>query len=93
MRVAVIGGTGIAGRHTVQALRRAGHDAIVVARSRGVDVFTGEGLDDALVGVGAVVDVSSVQAPDAEATRNFFAAATGQASRAAVRRRCGPLRG
>jgi len=53
MRVAVIGGTGIAGRHTVAALRRAGQDTVVVSRSRGVDVSTGKGLDDALAGVAA----------------------------------------
>jgi uncharacterized protein YbjT (DUF2867 family) len=76
MRIAVIGGTGVAGRHTVEALRRAGHDTIVVARSRGVDIATGEGLDDALVGVDTVIDVTNIQAPDAEATRNLFAAAT-----------------
>ena len=29
MRIAVIGGTGVVGHHTVEALRRAGHDATV----------------------------------------------------------------
>jgi uncharacterized protein YbjT (DUF2867 family) len=76
MRIAVIGGTGVVGRHTVEALRRAGHDTVVVARSCGVDISTGEGLDDALVGVETVIDVSNIQAPDAEATRRLFAAAT-----------------
>jgi uncharacterized protein YbjT (DUF2867 family) len=76
MRIAVIGGTGVVGHHTVQALRRAGHDTVVVARARGVDVLTGEGLDDALAGVDAVIDVSNVQAPDAQAAQHFFAAAT-----------------
>jgi uncharacterized protein YbjT (DUF2867 family) len=76
MRIAVIGGTGVVGRHTVEALRRAGHDTVVVARSRGVDVATGEGLDNALNRVDAVIDVSRMQAPDAEAMRNLFAAAT-----------------
>ena len=76
MRIAVIGGTGLVGRHTVEALRGAGHVIIVVARARGVNVLTGEGLDDALVGVDAVIDVSNVQAPDAQATQHFFAAAT-----------------
>ena len=28
MRIAVIGGAGVAGRHTVKALRRAGHDSL-----------------------------------------------------------------
>ena len=37
MRIAVIGGTGVAGRATVAALRQAGHDVAVLARSRGVD--------------------------------------------------------
>ena len=58
--------------HTVEALGRAGHDIVVVARSHGVDVATGEGLDDALAGVEAVVDVTNMQAPDAEATRNLL---------------------
>jgi uncharacterized protein YbjT (DUF2867 family) len=76
MRVAVIGGTGVAGRHTVAALRRAGHEAVAVARSRGVDVTTGDGLAEALAGVHVVVDVSAMQAGDAEATRNLFGTAT-----------------
>ena len=37
MRIAVIGGTGVVGHHTVEALRRAGHDIVVVARSHGVN--------------------------------------------------------
>ena len=36
VRIAVAGGTGLAGRHTVAALRQAGHDAVVLARSVGV---------------------------------------------------------
>ena len=76
MRIAVIGGTGVVSRHTVEALRRAEHDTVVVARARGVDILTGGGLDDALVGVEAVIDVSKVQAPDAQATQHFFATAT-----------------
>jgi uncharacterized protein YbjT (DUF2867 family) len=57
MRIAVVGGTGAAGRLTVAVLRRAGHAVVVVARSRGIDVLSGEGLDDALAGADAVVDV------------------------------------
>jgi hypothetical protein len=30
---------------------------VVVARSRGIEVLSGEGLDDALAGADAVVDV------------------------------------
>jgi nucleoside-diphosphate-sugar epimerase len=32
MHIAVIGGTGVAARHTVEALARAGHDAVVLSR-------------------------------------------------------------
>ena len=76
MRIAVIGGTGIIGRHTMKALRRSRHDTIMIARSRGVDISSGQGLEDALIGVGTVIDITNLQAPDGEATRNLFAAAT-----------------
>jgi uncharacterized protein YbjT (DUF2867 family) len=64
MRIAVVGGTGFVGRHTVAALQRAGHDTVVIARSRGVDASTGRGLDEALAGTDAVVDVTTVPPAD-----------------------------
>ena len=76
MRIAVVGGTGTAGRPTVESLRRAGHEPIVISRSRGVDVATGAGLAQALEGVEVVIDVTSVQGPDPEATRALFERAT-----------------
>lgn len=76
MRIAVIGGTGVAGRHVVEAIRRRGHDAVVVSRSRGVDVISGQGLDDALAGVTSVVDVTNVQADDIAGTARLFSTAT-----------------
>ena len=72
MRVAVVGGTGLVGRYTVETLGRAGHEPIVVARSRGVDVTTGAGLDRALAGVEAVVDVTNTADTDPTTTREFF---------------------
>lgn len=56
MKVAVIGGTGVSGRHAVAAVERAGHEAVVVARSRAGDVLTGAGLDEALAAVAAGAD-------------------------------------
>lgn len=76
MRVAVIGGTGNIGRLTVTALRQSGHDPVVVARSHGVDVITGTGLEHALAGVGAVIDVTNTAATGREAAREFFATST-----------------
>lgn len=59
-----MGGTGLVGRHAVAAVGRAGHEAVVIARSRGVDLATGTGLDAALAGVDAVIDASNAPAPD-----------------------------
>lgn len=65
------------GRHTTEALRAAGHDAVVVARSTGIDVTTGAGLDAALAGVDAVIDVTNTSAQEREQARAFFSTATG----------------
>ena len=50
---------------------------VVIARSLGVDLTTGSGLDEALVGVDAVVDASNVAALRAKSSVAFFEAATG----------------
>jgi uncharacterized protein YbjT (DUF2867 family) len=76
MRVAVVGGTGLVGRYTVEALEREGHEAIVVACSRGVDVTTGAGLDGALAGIESLVDVTNTTATDPAAARAFFGTTT-----------------
>jgi nucleoside-diphosphate-sugar epimerase len=51
MKTAVAGGTGCVGRFVVEALRANGDEPVVLARSTGVDLTTGAGLDDALRGV------------------------------------------
>jgi uncharacterized protein YbjT (DUF2867 family) len=76
VRIAVIGGTGLVGRHTVDALARDGHEPVVVARSRGVDLSTGEGLDEALTGADAAIDVTNAYAADADEARRAFGAMT-----------------
>ena len=75
-RVAVAGGTGVVGRHVVDALAAAGVEPVVLARSTGIDLVRGVGLDDALRGVGAVVDVSNVATQRRSAAVGFFTAAT-----------------
>jgi uncharacterized protein YbjT (DUF2867 family) len=72
VRIAVVGGTGLVGRHTVDAVARAGHEPVVVARSRGVDLTTGDGLDEALAGAGAAIDVTNAFATDADGARRAF---------------------
>ena len=77
MKIAVAGGTGLVGRQTVEAVRRVGHDAVVLARSVGVDLTSGAGLAAALVGVDAVIDVTNTPGVDADRVRAFFATVTG----------------
>jgi uncharacterized protein YbjT (DUF2867 family) len=72
MRIAVVGGTGLVGRHVVEALKNGAHEAVVVARSRGVDLTTGEGLDEVLAGVEVTIDVSNTVATDPDEAREFF---------------------
>jgi uncharacterized protein YbjT (DUF2867 family) len=76
MRVAVAGGTGLVGRYVVSALSGAGHDPVVLARATGVDITTGAGLDAALAGVEAVIDVSNQSATRKKASIAFFEAGT-----------------
>jgi uncharacterized protein YbjT (DUF2867 family) len=76
MRVAVVGATGLTGRQTVAALEAAGHETVTIARSAGVDVVTGAGLDQALTGVDAVIDVVNTGATEAAETERFFGTVT-----------------
>lgn len=84
MRIAVAGGTGVVGRHTVDAVRAAGHEAIVLSRSTGVDLVTGRGLAEALDGVESVIDVVGVETLKAATAIEFFTAATGNLIAAAA---------
>ena len=74
MRVAVVGGTGLAGRHVVEALRAAGDEPVPLSRSTGVDAATGAGLEAALAGVDAVVDATNAPTQDRAGSVDFFTA-------------------
>ena len=75
-RVAVAGGTGLVGRLVVERLRASGHEPVVLARGHGVDVTTGAGLDGALSGVSAVIDVTNVTTNSRKKAVSFFGRAT-----------------
>jgi len=72
VRIAVVGATGRIGRLTVAALGGAGHEPVAISRSQGVDVTTGEGLDQALAGAHAVIDTTNTQSRVEEQTIAFF---------------------
>jgi uncharacterized protein YbjT (DUF2867 family) len=74
--IAVAGGTGVVGHHVVESLRRQGHRPVVISRSGGVDLVTGEGVDDALAGVDAVIDVTNIVTQNRGRATAFFETAT-----------------
>ena len=76
MRIAVAGGTGTVGRHVVDVARERGHEVVVLARSMGIDLVTGAGLDTALQGVDAVIDVTSTSTQSAAESERFFGTVT-----------------
>ena len=75
-KIAVTGATGRVGSPLVEILEQRGHDVVTIARSKGVDVVTGEGLDEALAGAEIIIDAATGPSPDqAEATAFFTASA------------------
>jgi uncharacterized protein YbjT (DUF2867 family) len=74
-KIAVAGATGRVGRHVVDILESGGYDVVPMSRSLGVDVITGEGLDEALTGAGTVIDVATWPTPDQQAATEFFTTA------------------
>lgn len=71
-KIAVTGATGRVGSHLVELLEGSGHEVVSISRSNGVDVITGEGLEEALAGVDTVVDTATGPSPDKEAATQFF---------------------
>jgi uncharacterized protein YbjT (DUF2867 family) len=81
-RIAVTGATGRVGSHLVEVLVQRGHDVVPIARSEGVDVVSGEGLDEALVGVETIIDAATGPSPDQEEATAFFTASARNLQRA-----------
>jgi len=89
MNILVTGGTGALGRQVVERLRESGHRARVLSRKLGAgedwaqgDVATGAGLNEALIGVDAVVHAATaavqpwrLRATDVVGTRRVLAMA------------------
>jgi uncharacterized protein YbjT (DUF2867 family) len=75
MKIAVAGATGRVGRHVVDVATERGHEVVKIARATGVDVITGEGLDDALDGVDVLVDAATWPTSDQEQATEFFVTA------------------
>ncbi len=65
----MLGGSGTAGSQAVLALERRGHEVRVLARSSGVDVTTGAGMDAGLAGLDTLVDCLGVEKATERAAR------------------------
>ncbi|MFH9826540.1 SDR family oxidoreductase [Streptomyces bobili] len=71
MKFAVIGGTGLIGSQVVKKLNAAGHEAVPHSKSTGIDVISGQGLEEAAAGVDVVVNLTNSPTFD-EASPAFF---------------------
>ncbi|MFD8921163.1 SDR family oxidoreductase [Streptomyces sp. NPDC059569] len=71
MKFAVIGGTGLIGSQVVSKLNAAGHEAVPHSHSTGVDIISGQGLDEAVAGADVVVNLTNSPTFD-EASPAFF---------------------
>jgi uncharacterized protein YbjT (DUF2867 family) len=81
-RIAVTGATGRVGSPLVEILEQRGHEVVAISRSNGVDVVSGEGLDEALVGVETIIDAATGPSPDQEQATAFFTASARNLQRA-----------
>jgi uncharacterized protein YbjT (DUF2867 family) len=84
MKLAIAGGTGLVGRYVVEGAERAGHEVVVLSRSRGVDLVEGSGMDGALEGVDVVVDVTNAGTTEQDPATAFFKAVAANLQHAAA---------
>ena len=86
MRIAVAGATGLVGSQVTALARKDGHEVVEIARETGFDLTDPdtEELEAALVGVDAVVDVTSYPAIDEAAATSFFSTVATHLGRAAT---------
>ncbi|WP_327429954.1 SDR family oxidoreductase [Streptomyces sp. NBC_01236] len=76
MKIAVVGGTGLIGSQVVKNLKAAGHQAVPHSLSTGVDIVTGQGLEDAVAGAAVVVNLTNSPTFD-DASPDFFRTSMG----------------
>jgi hypothetical protein len=56
----------------VDVLSARGHEVIPISRTHGVDLITGDGLDEALAGVWCIVDTATGPSPEQQPATDFF---------------------
>ncbi|MFB6566434.1 SDR family oxidoreductase [Streptomyces noursei] len=86
MKFAVIGGTGLIGSQVVKKLNAAGHEAVPHSMSTGVDVISGQGVEEAVAGADVMVNLTNSPTFD-DASLTFFR--TSMENLLAAGRKCG----
>jgi uncharacterized protein YbjT (DUF2867 family) len=76
MDIAIAGGTGVIGSLVVRIAQERGHAVRVLSRGTGIDVLAGVGLESALRGADAVIDVLGITNTDARKATDFFTRTT-----------------
>lgn len=72
MKIIVIGGTGLIGSKLVKKLNDNCHTAIAASPSTGINIITGQGLNEAMKGADVVVDVGNSPSFEDKAVLEFF---------------------
>jgi uncharacterized protein YbjT (DUF2867 family) len=72
VRIAIAGGSGTVGRYVVDSVGQAGHDVVILSRSFGFDLVSGDGLAVALSGVEVIIDVSNPSTSNGAKAAAFF---------------------
>lgn len=83
MKIAIAGATGLIGRQVSALSQAAGHEVIGISRSSGLDLLAPVGLNEALDGVDAVIDVTQSPSLDETSATAFFETVSTNLGRAA----------
>ena len=76
MKITVIGASGLIGTKVGELVTADGHQVVAASRQSGVDVLTGEGLDEALAGADVLVDVVNSPSFEDDPVMHFFTTST-----------------
>src|SRR5262249_20431728 len=72
MKIVVIGGTGLIGSKTVAILRQGGHEVVAGSPQSGINSITRAGLQEAMAGAPAVIDLTNSPSFEDRAVLEFF---------------------
>ena len=76
MKIVIIGGTGLIGRKVTARLQGKGHEIVAASPGTGVNLLTGEGLDEVLIDADKVIDLANSPYFDGKAAIEFFTTAS-----------------